>query len=163
MQITKTSFLFIATVFLSGCAIFDKPAPRAEEVLRKNENSKIYFYPYDKVWKAAQLVVKYPLVVSNMDTGVIETDIIKGADGFVPPQSKGNSSGLRYIIRLQLIKGKTLKKDSVKVVITKQVQLVRDFFAAPENIESDGIEERVLFYRIEREIAIQDGIDKSTK
>lgn len=156
--------LILSALCLNACAVFDAPEPTREETLKKIETSRIYFYPYDKVWKAAQLVIKYPLVVSNMDTGVIETDVIKGVDGFVPPGSKGNPNGLRYILRVQLIKGITKGKASVKIVVTKQVQLARDFFSEPENLVSDGLEEKTIFYRIGREIGILQGIDKmSTK
>ncbi len=152
--------LIISLQLLTSCAVFDAPEPTREELLKKIDTNRIYFYPYEKVWKAAQLVIKYPLVVSNMDTGVIETDVLKGNDGFIPPGKKSNPDGLRYIIRIQLIKGKTKNKESVKVVVAKIVQLARDFFSEPESIVSDGLEEKAIFYRIEREIGIQQAIDK---
>jgi hypothetical protein len=36
----------------------------------------------------------------------------------------------------------------------------RDFFSDPENIESDGMEEKVIFYRMGRELTIDEAIKK---
>jgi len=146
---------------LAGCSVFDKRPPTRDEVLQKTKQGKIYFVPYEKVWRAAQVVVRYPLLISNMDTGIIETDYVKAAEGFKPVNAtKDPSSGMRYKIRVALAKGKINGKDSVKVTVLKMPEIVRDFVSDPEPLQSDGFEEKVIYYRIDREIAIEEGISK---
>jgi hypothetical protein len=48
----------------------------------------------------------------------------------------------------------------VKVTLTKKIEVKRDFFSEPKPLETDGLEEMVLFYRIERELIIEEAIKK---
>lgn len=97
-----------------------------------------------------------------MDNGVLETDWIRGPDGFTAPSvQKDPSSGVRYKMTLSLVKGKLDNKESVRVTIVKKMEKQRDFFSEPESIESDGLEEKVIFYRIERELLIEEAIKKA--
>lgn len=143
---------------LSGCAYFVQPESNTNR-LKKIKQGRIYFLPYEKVWRAAQLVIKYPLLVSNMDTGQIETDYIKSIEGFKEPELKKDPpTGMRYKIRVTLVKGRTQGRESVKVTVFKLLENQKDFFSQPIALESDGLEEKVIYYRIDREIAIEEGI-----
>lgn len=125
---------------------------------------KVFFGTYDNVWRAAQLSLKYPISANNMDSGVLETDFIKGDDGFRPPNEEDiPSSGIRYKLRMILVKGKVDGRDSVRVTIKKEIEKRRDFFADPEIIPSDGLEEMVIFYRMERELVIDEALKKAAK
>lgn len=153
-------------MFLSmGCASgggFSNSEKKRTEVLQKSLNQKIFPFAFESVWRAAQLALKYPISVNNMDTGTLETDWIKATDGFTPPfAAKAPSNGVRYKIALTLVKGRAEGRESVRVTMTKNIERQRDFFSEPEPLESDGLEEKVLFYRIEREILIEDGIKKA--
>ena len=99
-----------------------------------------------------------------MDNGTLETDWIKAADGFQNPEAeKEPSAGLKYKISLTLVKGKIEGKESVRVTMTKKIERQRDFFSEPESLESDGLEEKIIFYRIEREIIVDEGLKKASK
>lgn len=99
-----------------------------------------------------------------MDTGIIETEWIKADEGFQSPiHEEAPSAGIRYKIAMSFVKGKFENKNSVKVKITKKIERHRDFFSEPEVINTDGLEEKVLFYRMEREILIEEGLKKSSK
>jgi hypothetical protein len=37
---------------------------------------------------------------------------------------------------------------------------LRDFFSEPETVDSDGLEEKIIFYRIERELVINDALKR---
>jgi hypothetical protein len=98
-----------------------------------------------------------------MDNGTLETEWIKAIDGFqTPTAEKEPSSGVRYKIVLTLVKGRLDGKESVRITMNKKVEKQRDFFSDPEQIESDGLEEKILFYRIEREVVIDEGLKKAT-
>jgi hypothetical protein len=58
-------------------------------------------------------------------------------------------------------KGKTEGRESTRVTIDKRMEILRDFFSEPETIESDGLEEKMIFYRIERELIIQDALKRA--
>lgn len=130
----------------------------------KFSNLKIFYASYDNVWRAAQLALKYPVSVNNMDNGILETDYIKADDGFMSPDDpKQLSSGIRYKITMILARGKVEGRESVRVTINKAIEKKRDFFADPESLPTDGLEEKVIFYRMERELTIDEALKRAAK
>lgn len=155
--------------FSTGCALGDGKPEKAilsssEKVIRRTSNQRVFAYPFESVWRAAQLALKYPIAVNNMDNGNLETDWIKAADGFQNPEAeKEPSAGVKYKISMILVKGKLEGKESVRVTLTKKIERQRDFFSDPEPVDSDGLEEKIIFYRIEREIIVDEGLKKAAK
>lgn len=154
--------IFISVLGISACTTPSGSPKKIERVLSRASNQKVFLYPYESVWRAAQLSVKYPIAVNNMDSGQLETDWISATDGFASPTQKEDpSSGIRYKIILSMAKGKTKNKDSVRVNLQKKLERKRDFFSDSEAMESDGLEEKVIFYRIERELLIEDALKRA--
>ena len=144
-----------------GCSLFDK-RPSANSQMAKITKQRVFFANYDSVWRAAHSVIKYPIAQENQDTGMIETDYIKGVDGWLPPDvDKAPSSGIRYKLIFTFAKGSADGRESVRVTIDKKMQIMRDFFSEPESIGSDGLEEKILFYRMEREILINEALKRA--
>lgn len=147
---------------LAACS--SKPPTVSKTKEAKFNYQKVYYYTYDNVWRAAQLSLKYPIAVNNMDHGILETDFIKADDGFIAPiEDKIPSSGVRYKITLTLSKGKVDGREGVRVNIAKLVEKKRDFFSETETLVSDGLEEKVIFYRMERELIIDDALKKAAR
>lgn len=123
---------------------------------------RVYFYPFDNVWRAAQMAVaRYPILINNADTGVLETEPIKGDLAWIAPhQTKANTLGRKYKVTLLVFRGKAEGKEGVMVTVKKKVELQRDFLTS-ETLASDGLEESSILYRIERELAIEKAIKKS--
>ncbi len=144
----------------AGCASL--PETTAESS-KGQSRQRIFLSPYDEVWRAAHTVLKYPIVNENQDTGVIETEYIRAQDGFVAPEKPPASSGIRYKITMMFAKGRSQGQESVRVTIDKQIEKLKDFFSDAEPLPSDGLEEKVLFYRIEREILISKGLKKAAE
>ncbi len=161
VQWISSTLLISSLSFLAGgCATkIEKP----EDVVKKQTKQKVYLAAYDEVWRAAHTALKYPIVNENQDTGLIETDYIKAQDGFMPPDQQVPSSGLRYKIVMIFAKGKSQGQESVRLTIDKKVEKLRDFFSEAESFTSDGLEEKVLFYRIERELLISKGLRKASE
>jgi len=164
LQISKSVLMaMMAALLLSSCA--SEPVSKIssrDKVLRKNINQKVFYFPYDSVWRAAQLAVKYPISVNNMDNGILETEYIRASEGFSSPvEEREPSSGVRYKITLVLAKGRVNNKESVRVTVTKAVEKNRDFFSESEALPSDGLEEKVIFYRLERELLIEEALKKA--
>ncbi|UOF01489.1 hypothetical protein [Bdellovibrio reynosensis] len=146
---------------LFGCSLFDKK-PSAHARMAQINKQKVFFANYDAVWRAAHAVLKYPIAQENQDTGVIETEYIKGIDGWLPPnEQRPPSSGIRYRLMLTFAQGKAEGRESVRVTIDKKMEILRDFFSEPEPIESDGLEEKIIFYRIERELIINEALKRA--
>ncbi len=165
----KFSLIAVAAGISSGCALGDSKPEKSilsssEKVIRRTSNQKVFSYPFESVWRAAQLALKYPIAINNMDNGTLETDWIKATDGFQNPEAeKEPSAGIKYKISMILVKGKIDGKESVRVTMTKKIERQRDFFSDPESLESDGLEEKIIFYRIEREIIVDEGLKKAAK
>jgi hypothetical protein len=157
--ISKAAFLFCA--LLAGCATgtVDK-----KELLKVPAPQRVYYSDYDLVWKAAHSVLKYTIANENQETGFLETDYIKGVDGWLPPeQSKPPSAGLRYKFIITFVRGKAEGKDSTRVTIEKKSEVLRDFFSEAEDFPSDGLEEKVIFYRIERELIVNEALKRASQ
>lgn len=157
----RAPFLLIALLFSTvlSCGLLDKPESRSP--LKKVTKQKIFYAPYEQVWRSAQAVLRYPISIQNEETGIIETDYVRGVDGWLPPeQTKPPSSGLRYKLILTFAKGKVDGRESTRLTIDKKVEVLRDFFSEAQPLESDGLEESVLFYRIERELIIYETLKK---
>ena len=152
---------FISCAYL-GCALFDQGTESADHKIKRAAKQRVFFYPLDQVWRAAHTALKYTIATENPDTGIIETEYIKGSDGWASPdQKKPASEGRRYRLTLIMAKGKTNGRDSTRVTIDKKVETLKDFFSDSEAGESDGLEEDVLFYRMQRELKITEALKKA--
>lgn len=163
---SKTSHIFLATwlisSFATGCALFREnkgPPPTFAS------QERAFFAPYDSVWRATQLALQYyPIRVNNMDTGTLETDTIRGYKAWTPPHNPNQASGgYSYYLSIRLIKGNVNGSDATKVNIMKHATLSADFFTDPQKLPSDTLEEKVLLYRIGRELQIDKLLEKAQK
>lgn len=156
------AFLICFVLFASGCSLFDVQPDPENAFLRQSIHQKVFFASYDTVWRAAHTSIKYPIAMENQDTGYLETEFIKGIDGFFPPEStKPPSAGIRYKLIFSFARGKTEGRESTRVTIEKKIERLRDFFSEADTLASDGLEEKILFYRIEREIVIAEALKKA--
>jgi hypothetical protein len=165
---TIGSSLFLAMGFCLCAAFLSSACTTASEKMEKKLKLgepvvRVFFAQYEEVETALkQAMLKYPQRVDNTEAGIFETDYVKGDARFKPPQTDVTySSGYRYRILIRLVKGKSEKNPAVKVVVQKQIDIVRDFFSEPDPIQSDGLEENVILYRIGRELTITRALKKS--
>lgn len=151
--------LFVLGFFfscLSGCALTEE-APNASPI------SRAYLSSYDEVWRAAQKVlIKYPIMVNNIEVGVLETEAVRPGQFWQAPFSvKREYPNAKYNIKMSVQKGKLRGQESVKVTVAKNLSLQRDFFSDSAPLTSDGMEEKSILYRIERELALERAIKKA--
>lgn len=148
---------------LSGCSTATN---QLEKRLKINEPVVATFYgKYSEVESALkQAMLKYPQRVDNTEAGIFETDYVKGEARFRAAHAEGGlPNGFRYRILLRLVKGTKDARQAVKVVVVKQGEIVKDFFAEASSYPSDGLEEKVILYRIERELKITRAIMKANQ
>ncbi len=155
------SFSFLLVI--SSCQTINEQLESTDEIIARESHQKIFYANYDEVWKAAHLAVKYTIAAENQDFGVIETDYIKAVDGWLPPfMEKPLYPASRYKIFINFAKGqKTNNRDSVRVTIEKKTEVFKDFVSEVRTVNSDGFEEKSLFYRMEREIIISQALKKA--
>ncbi len=154
----KAAVVALALASGPGCALFGdkKSAPAFSR-------QRVYFAPATEVERAMkQALIRYPQKIDNPEAGIYETDWVKGDLRFKPAhQDVRYADGYRYRLIVRLIKGKSTAKPAIKVVVSKQIELQRDFFSEPEPVPSDGIEETLVLYRIQRELAIEKAIKRA--
>lgn len=150
-----------AAFIVSGCATASQ---KLERKLKVGESvSRVFFAKYEDVESALKIaLLKYPQRVDNTEAGIFETDYVKGEARFRPAHENVDySSGYRYRLIVRLVKGQSVSRPAVKVVILKHIELARDFFAEPQIVPSDGFEENVILYRVGRELTINRAIQKA--
>ena len=150
-------FAFTSILFLSGCALFEE---RAGPKPALGPQERVYYFPIEDVWRATLMALQspnnYPLRVNNMDTGLIETDRLKGSEAWQAPHiTVPYASGYSSRLIIRVIKGSLGRRPAIKVNIRKDAKVQRDFFSEPETVISDGLEEKVILYRIDREIQVE--------
>lgn len=164
-KISKVLLALSLTLTFTGCSLFERQPDSADKIIQKASKQKIFYAPYDLVWKAAHLSIKYTIASENQDFGVIETDYVKSVDGWLPPdKSKPEYKSGRYKLVLTFAKGKKVDgREPVRVTIEKKIEIFKDFISEKQIVPSDGLEESVLFYRMEREIIIANALKKNAE
>ena len=158
------SLILIGLIF-SGCGSQVLQSESPEAIIERSSQQKVYFAPYDEVWKAAHSVLKYTIAAENQDFGVIETDYIKAVDGWLPPfRTRPQYPSSRYKLVISFARGKKGEaQETVRVTIDKKIEVFKDFISEVRTVGSDGLEEKTLFYRIERELIIAKALKKASE
>ncbi len=152
----------INSLSFTGCSLFENRAETADQAVERASNQKIFFANYDLVWKAAHTVLKYTVATENPDFGVIETDFVKSVDGWLPPyKNKPDLPGSRYKLIFNFAKGQTKGRESTRVTIEKKIEVFKNIISDTQSVASDGLEEKIIFYRMEREIVIAMALKKA--
>ena len=139
----------ISTVLLLVACSSNRPPQDAP-----NDFSRVFKAPYETVWRATQqALLNYPMNINNMDTGQLQTLYITGKHRYKAPHEKKKTlpSGYQYRLNISIVKGEKRSK----VIISKEARLQKDFFSDPQDVATDGFEEKALIYRIRREIIIE--------
>ena len=147
---------------MAACALFEE---RSGPTMFYGPREQVYYANFEEVWRSVNLVLQpYPLRVSNMDQGMLETDEIRGYRVWAPPYKKESAaSGETYRITIRVIKGGMNNKAATKVTVVKDTQLRTDFFSDAKTMPSDGLEEKSILYRIGREVQIERALAKAQK
>ncbi len=138
--------LFISLLF-SACST-------PPQTSLETEYSRVYDAPFELVWRATQqALLNYPMNINNMDAGYLQTLYITGKHRYKAPHKENEllPSGFQYRLNINIQKG----DERTKVIVAKESRLQVDFFSEPRELTTDGFEEKVILYRIKREIAIE--------
>ncbi len=153
-----------SSLLLTNCSLFESRSETADQAVERASNQKIFFANYDVVWKAAHTVLKYTVATENPEFGVIETDFVKSVDGWLPPyKNKPDLPGSRYKLIFNFAKGQTKGRESTRVTIEKKIEVFKNIISDTQSVSSDGQEEKIIFYRMEREIIIAQALKKASE
>jgi hypothetical protein len=161
MKGLKFSLLILCMGALSACALFtDRPGPNRFIGPRE----EVIYASFEEVWRATNLVLQaYPLRLSNMDEGMLETDDIKGVRAWEPPFPYRKPAGMTYRLSIRVVRGTMGSSPATKVIILKDARVQPDFFSDTKQMPSDGLEEKSLIYRIKREVQIERALNHAQK
>ena len=74
-SISKKSLIALTLAVTSACALFQE---RAGPPTFIGPRDQVFPASFEEVWKAVNLVLQpYPLRISNMDQGILETDTVR--------------------------------------------------------------------------------------
>lgn len=154
--------IFLSFSFVSGCALFRENSGPTPSFTPRDQ---FFFSNYDNVWRMAQIAMQaYPMRINNMDSGIIETESIRGYKVWTPPfKTELPSGGLSYYINIHIVKGMIDGREAIKVSVSKNTEITQDFFSEPKKLPSDGLEEKAILYRIGRELQIEKALEKALK
>ncbi len=123
---------------------------------------KIFTEKLDDLWPLIEVVMSnYQVKLNDMDKRVFETAFASGKAMWKEPQSEKSYVGYNTKIIVRLLKSK--KREAYKMIVKKIIRHRPNFFDGYKYLESDGIEEKVILYRMNRELKIKKKQDKANE
>lgn len=154
-------FAVVMVGSFTSCALFQEQKPPESYIGPREE---VLYADFEEVWRATNIALQtYPLRLSNMDEGLVETDEVKGYRTWRPPFPRSKPAGTTYKISIRVVRGSSGERKATKVIILKDTRVQRDFFSNAKQVPSDGLEEKALLYRIKREIQIERALNQAQK
>ena len=115
---------------------------------------------FDDVWKAATAVLEnYTITVANRDAGLLQTDWENqrfNPDLYEHPEITPQLEEVRSRLKLKLSKARTndTGRPAVRVQISKEFEIFKNFYSDWERSPTDGFEEQVVLYRIHQNLKL---------
>ena len=125
-------------------------------------HSVVFPHSFSTVWSAALLVLKdYPIETEIKESGEIKTKMIRGYEIWEPPEGMIEGIDKRtYQLEIVLRRGLGPRKAPyTHVSIMKNEFEDKDFIQQNIPVPSNGIEENLILYRIQRELFLMDEVE----
>ena len=155
MRLRKLFFL-IGAMILGGCASKQTTEPYV---------TRLYTGSYEEVWLATLKALNdYPLKLTAKDSGRLQSEVVNGPYNellFTYPDALELPERFRYSLRLNLAKFQSDDRDQVvRVRIVKDLEKFYDFYTGWVAYPSDGLEEKLLLYRVEHILQMERHLSK---
>ncbi len=155
-QICTALALFLYAVLSISCTSTPRLDPFQTRIFEGN---------FDDVWLATLKALNdYPLKVSNKDAGKIQSEIVNGPYNdlvFTYPEAIEVPDRYRYSLKFNF--GKLEGDDSkplIRVRVIKDLERFQDFYTGWTPYVSDGLEEKIILYRIEHILRMEKLLSK---
>jgi len=110
----------------------------------------------ESMWRASLIALsKYPLDATNYDQGLIKTNILTEGDYWRPLFRDLNNEHL-YTLEVQVFESST----GTRVVVNKNLKRKSAFNRNEKELQTLGVEEDMILYRIQRELNIDRAIKR---
>lgn len=157
----KTFWMMGTVVFYAVLSVSCVSTPRLDPF-----QTRIFEGTYDDVWLASLKALNdYPLKVSNKDAGKIQSEIVNGPYNdlvFSYPEAIEVPDRYRYSLKFNF--GKLEGDDTkplIRVRIIKDLERFQDFYTGWTPYVSDGLEEKIILYRIEHILRMEKLLSKA--
>ena len=158
----------ILLILLSSCSSYEQFRHVTEEF---EVPTKVFKSNYNQTWLAVLEVMKdFELELQNQEAGIVKTRWkdntveLNFADSF---GSSDSVKAAKFKIILNVVKGFRGTREVSKVTVFRRQMVEQDFLQGWKIIRSDGIMEKSILYRIERELKIDNRLkaieEKRTK
>jgi hypothetical protein len=142
----------ISAFFLLGCLLLVGACTTLPTV--EPFYTRLYIGTYDEVWLAAlKALGDYPIKLSNKDSGRIQSEVVNGPyNDLLMTYPEPIELPERFRFSVDMSFGKFQAEDKrplVRIRIRKALERFQDFYTGYTAFPSDGLEEKVLLYRIE--------------
>jgi hypothetical protein len=122
--------------------------------------SELYKADFNQTWKAViDTMNKFDIALQNLESGVIKTRWMDNTTEVNFADSFGNNDSVKaakFKLTLNVVKGFRSGKEVTKVTVYKRQLVEQDFLQGWKEVPSDGIQEKVILYRVGRRVT-QDG------
>lgn len=153
--------LLILLSFIGSCSSYKQFKYITEEF---EMPSKVMKATYTQTWQAVIEVMKnFDLSKKNIESGVIKTRWIDNTREVNFVDSFGTNDSVRaakFKLIVNISKGFRRNQEVSKVTIYRRQLVEQDFLQGWKEVPSDGIQEKVMLYRLSRLIKIDNELKK---
>lgn len=126
--------------------------------------SQVFKASFEQTWQSTlQVMQKYDLALQDQASGVIKTRWIDNTLQLNFEDSFGSKDAIKaakFKMIVNIVKGFRGSREVSKVTIFKRQMIERDFLQGWKVIRTDGVLEKTLLYRIERNILIDNKLQR---
>lgn len=137
--------------FVSSCASYEKFRQITEEL---EIPAKVYKADFNQTWQAViQVIKKYDIAKQNQESGIISTRWMDNTLQVNFTDSFANSDAVKaaeFKLVINVSEGYSYGQKSTKVTIYKRQRVENDFLQGWREVQTDGIQEQTMLYRIGR-------------
>jgi hypothetical protein len=153
--------LLLSSAIIPSCSSYEQFRYITEEFEIPN---KVFKNDYNQAWLAVlQVMKKYNLELTNQEAGVIKTRWIDNTLEVNFADSFGSSDAVKaakFKLILNVVKGFRSNREVSKITVYRRQMIEQDFLQGWKVIPSDGILEKTILYRIERNLKIAERLKK---
>lgn len=159
-----TKFIPLFLLLFSSCASYEKFKQITEEL---EIPSKIYRADFVQTWTAVlQVMKKYDIAYKNQESGKIKTRWMDNTLEVNFTDSFGSNDAVKaaeFKLMVNVAEGLSYGRRVTKVTIYKRQRIEQDFLQGWREVNTDGILEKTILYRISKLIEIDNEIKKIDK
>ena len=167
-EILKVPLKFLASAillsFFTSCSSYENFKAITQDLEIPSQN---FQSDYNQTWQAIlQVMRKYDIEKQNQESGMIKTRWIDNtrelnfADSFGADDSVKSA---KFRVTINLVKSSSYGREITKVSVYKRQLVEQDFLQGWKETRTDGIQEKILLYRIERSIALDNAVKEIDK